>query len=949
MADKIIRLGTFVENISGTVISPEHAVGMPDNNFTGNTSGAWTAKWQLEAPDAPVQLTPYSGHTLNIYARRATMAGAKDPSIRSVVVKDQHGRVILSHYNGIQFTRLMGPVGWNLRGADKRLLSTILNRHSTNVLQNDVFVTLIDFTGADDVLLGVAYATDTSSGVRGLYSLANYSTDQIAITRIPFEFGGQGSWASGIDGWRIPKRIAISPSKDMVVVPTAFPYGEGLNASDEPIWDRYPFPTPNNTWDAFSFNRQFNVVFSPDGNRLLAVNQATAQIAQLWDIDRQAFTVTFAADQAPFNVSKTGSEECGCDWRGSLAVASVPRGLHVWNWDQQAGTFTEITGITGATFGTTNSVSDVQISPNGNYIALVRRINHTLYIYDVSDLGGVGPRSIQIASAGALSRLAWSPDSTTVFVVNGGPSSLAVNASYSGALLSVYVPASGPLILEAESSSDYPINETQITGVSFGEGKFGLIQHTSSQVPDNYIIDSVLDPSRARDVVGIPLYANPVLMGGKQLYFGHNSAYDGFRWHGGTTPDGNKFSPNRKYFVTNTSTGWVAYRFSDSWYNTPRVGVQVLATQNDAISQVSWAHDSTYCVVKTGGFLVLKVVENDATVLAPDPVLATSSTFFRPPTDGLDPHQHLISAFRSSGAALFYTIDTENDLIVDITGDFPVFDPGVGLFNWSADGKYLSMTTPTSATIYMWDDGSFTPCDSLATYSWSNWRKFDWHPIDKNLALFHATGFGTLPRLYELNGTTVDSIDITSFFDGLRTRYPSVQRVRLSFTHGGQYLMATFGDHTSANANITPDDGQVPAFFKWDLAQLKDTGALDEVHLPDTDQIFYRTRWRWSNDFDGVVDVTPFSQMVVVDATYHYHNRLTLPYGLSPDIDPEDIYFDEGWTIEIETWGDDNAIQLEGVELTLNAIVYQLPTPTLLPPVAVTGSSALLEWEWSSL
>ncbi len=84
----------FVGNLVGTVTNPNDALGEPNSNYTGNTSGAWSATWKVPVSEAPVKFklgaTQYL--MLDVTTANPNLHGAV---VRRVVVKNQDDDVIL--------------------------------------------------------------------------------------------------------------------------------------------------------------------------------------------------------------------------------------------------------------------------------------------------------------------------------------------------------------------------------------------------------------------------------------------------------------------------------------------------------------------------------------------------------------------------------------------------------------------------------------------------------------------------------------------------------------------------------------------------------------------------------------------------------------------------------------------------------------------------------------
>jgi len=381
-----------------------------------------------------------------------------------------------------------------------------------------------------------------------------------------------------------------------------------------------------------------------------------------------------------------------------------------------------------------------------------------------------------------------------------------------------------------------------------------------------------------------------------------------------------------------------------------------------------WSFDGRYFV--SGNYLA--EVDYDAETITQLTVPAdfVGTRFrFRPCMQG-DPHPYVIMVVTDDTLdpgqyhRMFEIIDGEvvRNSDLDLPSPPHNFNLGEDVFHtsFSNDGEYLVVAGRWSDySIWRWNSGSpnLALTDDHPSQTGNSRMQTSWHPHDTNVVFVSDMSSDTTwpypsIRLYRIHEDSVQTFDNESAMEHFNeSAGPNSIAFTPIFTPDGRYIFlrpqvvpASGTGSLTGGARDTDANGFL--FFEWDIDRYN-SGLRIAPNYQDNTFLAGRGTGLYGNaplayyeSFDGRIvrirspSVGPNSIEYVLQGTHK-------------DIDPTTIVYDAGWTVEVYTKGStSNAVQLEAIELELEMDKYLLPAPSNLQVISITGSSALVSWEW---
>jgi len=978
------RLGAFIENIEGTVVNPNNALGAPDGVFTGNTTGSWTAKWALEAPVEPSELIPYTIRSLKVHCRRADSAGGStDPVLRSVTVRDSSGQPVYEFLSGAQLTRFAGPLALMDKTLSKDVQDHLLD--ITLPFASSMYSQVVNTNRRSAMVRGAVLCADNTlfilfgwsdiNSLGRIFKISNFNTPQQSLVswtpatnlsmNVQMTQGGESSW------------LRASECKTNVGLPGVSVFWSFSEKEISPgVTHLVRMAAPSGLATAVG-----GFAYSPDGEYVAITEDATS--SKLLVVGKRNLV-----DENYTNISQSGLEVTasnnrstdGVAWVGNTVARSLRTGYYAWTWDSSTEVLTPITGVQGGQWSSVTSLQGLTLSPDARWLVAVNNTTNTVWVEDLNNPGAGTRRTIAIPSSMVrLTRPVWVPNKQSViFLADRNASWTTVFSQNNGYPVTLFVPESGGLAWECTTTFDYPFTaQNWLKQVSFSDTQGVAVRASYSnnsavsfksfaEVLRVFSLEESSLESRAVwelpcKQIGAPYVfgITDILGSGNWLDFDRtptNSA----GWDGRTGEVRHSYNNGGYVFLPAASSEHVfPLNRVNKFGRLPPLALKLPHNHSSTNYGVSVSKDGLWTAL---GHRIYSVVHNggdswtftDVTSGGIDTGL--TSPAFRHAPNG-DPLPNLVAFFHGTATPKIriYEVSTSlgdppfvyrDDLSVPNALSQVNFNDAYGL-HWSYDGQYLSQHSTNSGQPRVW---RFTGTEFIElslptiTYTSSMRLSLKWHPTSNVLLLRTNTSDGHLFYILQCSGNSITLINSTGFLAQIAAI--KERHVYADWEANGKYFSVSFG----LNPAVDSVNLWQRHLYAWDETRLINNEPL--VELPK--DMWGDTGGYLGQYLSGVMNI----YNMVPRPRYDYlpprmfaadSNIATgvMLFNADPTVDFTNLTYNSGWEVEVETWGDGNAVQLEGIELELDLLQFQLAAPTNLQVISATGSSALVEWEWS--
>jgi hypothetical protein len=964
----VVRLGAFVENIAGTVTNPNNAIGAPNEVFTENTSGSWTAKWQLEAPETPVALSRYGVNSVKLHCRRANDTGA-DPSIWRIKIRDQHDNLVYDFFDGAQLTKAFGAINFNENWSTEALRAAI---HEC-VRRGDPTPSTVQMP----YINGAAFAKDSGELVlvlnntrSNLVKIANFGSSSVYGKTVNVPAGPSATFNRG--------RLKVSDDGTVCV------YAGNTEALISYIEVEvspgvFEFHRITNPAGFSAGSRGF--ALSPSGNYCIHVDLNTSnQNGYLFRLNRED-KVWENITPVELQGTSTRTGHMDVSWNGNTVSIARSAGFFAWAWDEATETLTPISGVTGGQFAAARVWVNCALSSDNRYLAvaytqsLTSGTDRQLWVEDLQNPGVGARRTFTLPQrTQGIYNMFWLPqDAGVAFGVKFASfHSDPVWSDYRGPLYTVRVSGTDPLTLFSGPINNFPLStKIPVAQVAISEGHIAVCTSTSNQIlyyaPYGLFIWERPDTARTKEVFETKaiwdLLLKPVAFANMQD-FGSVSVNRQplFQTEATSIPD-RHITPSLEV----SGQYWVNVQDGTSRNLSPLAGsldarITSITRQYPAATptNITSAASGIFFISDCGRYYRwdhnLREIINDGGVIttaARTPAGITNTHTwgaFRRGADAEDPYRNLViwAAIHSSYSIRFYlyNITESGDVVHLVDWTSTGF---LGIPTWSYDGQYVAWVATNVITIFKFDPNEanfFINCGSITRGVSYGTQYVHWHPTDKTSFIVTAqindhAASATFCKMDNTTITVLDSAGTTSAFSSAAN---GDDLIAVRWSPNGQHVM-TF--HKAPwNVPFTSNSPMLPAIFEWDASKL--SSGLKRVPLPSGSEVFMVPAGKGKSNFgftsrlgtlysDSRSGLGYFAELQQREVFYTSPNP-EIPWG--------NLTYDAGWTVEIETWGDNNAVQLEAVEVTMMLNQFALPAPTNLQVVTASGTQGLVQWEW---
>lgn len=975
------RLGAFIENIEGTVVNPNNALGSPDGVFTGNTTGSWTAKWALEAPEQPTAILRTAEHLLRIHCKRAVDTPTVDPIVWRATIRDGNNQEVFSFFQLGQLSRHFGAGSWVYPRSEK-LVETLLTgtlSHTTSYYLRNVHLAnnnkLVWHT-SDRLNSLSGFNTETPQIDVVTSTVATQNTDNAYLT--------SNSDASIVVNWYAQAFLRKDVSGQFQYVLTTRAGALSNHRTNSAAFD------DTNNFVAMALYRS-----SGESTRWMNLYSINWDTNELSDITVSAGLNTVETSNTLYNATA---------WKGNLLVfggSAVVGGatINVWayTWDSQAQTATIRSGFPYVVTGfSTTQINSLAISPDGSHIFFAN--GGQLAVIPVSN-----PANTKTLIRGEINfthNPVWVSDSTVAFTANvhgpehATPANVHGPRNPTGTRQSFFyvlgIKSNGDLVIESSVINKSPLSLPLFSSVSFSSdsvlGKVEYLQrnHTLGcfRVMDN--LD--LNPSRSKFVLEKSALFGTASFAQQSAYISkYHNYYGEFLAHtsrGGFTTQlpghsTHTWSPCGRYFLREAnqfsiSSYWPRLFRSFTLETLLKNSIPEAESTNINVSHTgqrySFSHDGNYLTL---GYNAIVAVHDTTpptfTNITPSWLSGTNNHqtvgAWRPAPNPADPHPHICLYGKSTGTPTYRCAEIVDGVFVDKSADyvFPNLVAGDMLFvHWSHDGEYVWLGGErNTGNIYSWNNGvpqKLNTSTPIASSTADHVIQVRWHPTENIIFLLMSrisTAFGSPGyyfKFYSVTGNVLTELNAS----GTKTVMDAVGVVTNMEWLGadGAYLAFRVASILDGQAVSFANAGVALNVLKWDVNKL--TTGLDVVASP-----LGVNGYGITGRPDGLNQTGNTGAKHVSHGYESLDGRMLIGvpvnspteviYGGPNMVDYGSLQYDENWSIELEVFGDaENTVQLEGIELELDLLQFQLAAPTNLQVISATGSSALVQWEWSS-
>jgi hypothetical protein len=975
----IFTLASFVANISGEVSSPNNAIGEPNSTFTGNSDGSWTAKWALAAPDSPTKVTPYAQHSLRVFCRRANSSGGStDPAVRSVIVRDAEGQPVYEFLAGAQITRFSGPLA---------LLDSTLSTETKDFLLDmtlgqSMYPQTANSTSKPAMVRGAFLCADNtlfvlmgwqaSSQLGRIFKIANFNTPQASVISWT-PLGNISINVNLAQGWEAA-HLRVSESNTDVGLPGVTTFWAFSEKEVSPgVTHLVRMSAPSGTAATVG-----GFAFSPDGEYIViteAVLSAKLLVVGKRDLENETYT----------NISQSGLEVTNSNynvtqgpvWVGNTVARPLRTGYYAWTWDSITETLTPIANVQGGMWSSTTMPTDLALSPDGRWLVAIynQTSSATVYVEDLNNPGVSGRRTIN-TSMQRLSKPVWVPGKQAVIFLASRLPSNSVFSENNGHPVTLSIPTSGDLAWECVADFSYPFTAQHIIkSISFsnthgvvvlpnGGEDSGIAPKTFAgtlrmfSLEENKIESKAVWELPAKQIMA-PLSREATDIYGTYMYLDL----------GPRATSSNKLTAqNGAIRYSYNNGGYVLLRKSGSGShvcvyplnNIKKFGyVPPLALSIPVANGVSVSKDGLwvaadhriYSVVHNGG---VDWTLTDVTSGGIDSGLVCPAFRHAPDTDELP---NLVAFFHTGSAPRVRIYEVTNPVDTppyvyreDLSVPNPLhqinFINGEGIA-WSHDGQYLYQFSAGAGEPRIWQftGTGFTQL-SLPSITYTSFQRLSmkWHPKENVALLRTSTSDGYLFYFLQCNGTSVTLINSSEFLNqiaSIRERH-----YYADWEAEGKYLSINFG----LNPETTSVGRWERHIYVWDSDKLVNNQPLEKLpaHVWEGTGGYFDQYLRATSS----IDMSEYQRYDYL-GSYMFGSDTDVAFSVAtfqadPSVDFSNLLYNEGWTVEIDTWGDGNAIQVDGVELEIELDQFQLSTPTNLQTVASGGNRALVSWDWTA-